>query len=160
MRKTLLLLTALLIAAVASAGGPQIVFENSETNSKTFQISSIGRINFLSEALEVTDNLGDILYTVPYSEIIRIKVDFEGSSSVAVPVAPEVSMLKVFPSPAADVVTVSGLDVGSDFRLYRSDGSLVGNVKGYSGEAIDVSSLAPGVYIIAAEAGSVKFFKK
>lgn len=60
-----------------------------------------------------------------------------------------VADLRVYPNPAADYVTVEGAEV-SELAAYSLGGALMGKA---AGNRLDVSSYAPGLYILKVNAG-------
>jgi len=75
---------------------------------------------------------------------------------------PAIQNIKVFPSPAVDFVTVSGLSGNETLRFYNMNGQLVITCK-TSGitETVPVSQLPSGVYLLKTSNGqTVKWMKK
>ncbi|MGQ2985434.1 T9SS type A sorting domain-containing protein [Flavobacterium sp.] len=68
--------------------------------------------------------------------------------------------LSVYPNPASDMVTISGLADNTPVSIYTVTGQKVKDVMGSSDTRIDVSSLASGAYFVKTPVGTVKVIKK
>ncbi len=68
--------------------------------------------------------------------------------------------ISVYPVPAGDEISISGLTRPADFKIFATDGKLV-KVGNYTpGKALNISELVPGNYILAFGDGNYKFIKK
>ncbi|QFG52866.1 M1 family aminopeptidase [Chryseobacterium sp.] len=68
--------------------------------------------------------------------------------------------LSVYPVPAGNEISISGLTRPADFKIFATDGKLV-KVGSYTpGKALNISELVPGNYILAIGDGNYKFIKK
>lgn len=76
----------------------------------------------------------------------------------------QTSTLCIYPNPAADRLTVSGLDEGAVLQVLDIYGHLVITSKASRGGSLDVSALPTGTYLIRAtgdrEIGTAKFIKR
>ena len=69
-------------------------------------------------------------------------------------------ILKVFPNPAKDVLTLEGAEPGEMVMIYSTTGALVKSIKlANSTTQITVSDLAKGIYFIQTKSSTIKFIK-
>lgn len=69
--------------------------------------------------------------------------------------SPENLNVSLYPNPAADVITISGLEKESTVRVYSAIGALVlEQTLTANSNSLDVSSLPNGVYVVAVQADS------
>ena len=69
-------------------------------------------------------------------------------------------VIRVYPNPAADKVMVSGLEDGTIVSLYNISGQKLMDIAANGDTAIDISSLAKGMYFLNTAKGSAKIIKK
>ena len=76
----------------------------------------------------------------------------------------QTSTLCIYPNPAADRLTVSGLGGEATLQILDVYGRVIGTVKATRGCTIDVSALSPGTYLICTTGersiGTAKFIKR
>jgi hypothetical protein len=70
----------------------------------------------------------------------------------------KIEPISIYPVPAKDVLHVTGLTVAKEIRIVDITGKAIG-VSRVSKDAIDVSSLAKGIYILSIDGRAVKFTK-
>ena len=70
------------------------------------------------------------------------------------------NMIKVYPNPASDKVTVVGLPEGTVVSLHTISGQKLMEVVANGDTAIDISSLAKGMYFLNTAKGSAKIIKE
>lgn len=86
---------------------------------------------------------------------------FNASSSIEENISNEAQNVTVYPNPATDIIYVNtGFEGAAKVQIYSLDGSLVLSTQiSASGEAIDVSRLSSGLYIIKVNNQVSKFRK-
>lgn len=123
-------------------------------------LSSIGRIEFTDNNVTVVDNTEEHnnLFSCPITDAKKILFNNEGSSGTAiVPTKDESSIvIKAFPNPAAEYVTVTGLVDGETIRLFDLQGKAV---KQTVETTVSLAGLPAGVYILQAGQDVVKIIK-
>ena len=76
----------------------------------------------------------------------------------------QTATLRIYPNPAADHLTVSGLDEDAALQILDIYGRIVSTVKATRGCTFDVSTLSPGTYLIRTigerSLGTAKFIKR
>lgn len=90
------------------------------------------------------------------------KLYFDAAVSVVDQSSSGTSTLTVFPNPAGDRITVSGIaPAGGKLNIYRIDGAMVISRDVSSGqEVLEIGSLSSGLYVISVTGMTVKFVKK
>jgi hypothetical protein len=68
--------------------------------------------------------------------------------------------LNIYPNPSSNTFSVSGLKTASKLSVYSISGKEVISVSGYSGGAINVSSLTSGIYLVSIESENSKEVKR
>ncbi len=68
--------------------------------------------------------------------------------------------MKVYPVPAQDYLSISGIPSNSGYEIYSVDGRLLKKGSSNADEKISVREFVPGVYFIKIEGKSFKFTKK
>lgn len=156
----ILLLPAAAIALALPMRGadPRLIFDSGDTESSyVVKVSDIQRISFAPDGLDLTGANGVMHFS--YATLTRVGVDYEGTTTPTVSVA-EIAVsgdMRVAPSPATDVITVTGAEGPLD--IFSSGGTHVWNTLHYSGAPIDVNALPSGVYIVKSNNKTAKFFK-
>ncbi|MDD6209704.1 MAG: T9SS type A sorting domain-containing protein [Bacteroidales bacterium] len=69
------------------------------------------------------------------------------------------STFSLYPNPAGETIYISGATGGNAY-IFNAAGQQVQSISSYQGGAINISSLAPGVYTIVYERQSIPFIKK
>ncbi len=122
-------------------------------------LSTIGRIEFADDNVTVVDNTKDhnILFSCPIANAKKLLFNNDGSSAAIVPTKDESSVLiKAFPNPAAEYVTVTGLAEGETIRLFDLQGKAV---KQTAETTVSLTGLPAGVYFLQAGQEVVKIIK-
>lgn len=163
MRKKRILIPALASVAAAftaMAAGPQLVFEPKEGGSDIHKISEVSRVTFTAGGLEVANVAYQSPVSYPYAELAKVVFDYAGVAGISKLVAIDEPGIKVYPSPAVESISVTGIgDTSCRLSIYATDGKCVDVIDGYTGGSVDISGLAPGVYIVNAGQATAKFFK-
>ena len=69
--------------------------------------------------------------------------------------------INVFPVPAGDVLTVSGLPAGTTLRMFAADGRLVLTKRSIATtHQVQVAGLASGAYVLRIDAGERAMYKR
>lgn len=123
-------ITGLLAGAKITFTDDNLVFTTA-SSSTTFHISDLQKITFDSSSSSINNN----------------------SSSPS---------LSIYPNPATDYIQVSGLSSeGNLVQIYRIDGALMKAQTATSSETtIEITSFAPGIYIVRANGQTLKFVKR
>jgi len=64
--------------------------------------------------------------------------------------------LQVFPNPAREEVQLRGVE-GTTLSICTPEGKVMRNVQGYRGEALDIRSFPPGIYLVRVQQGGTVF---
>ena len=117
-----------------------------ERSSDAFTWREIGSVEKDGQ-LQLTYVDDDPLTGINYYRIKAVSVSAEEKYSNAISVNFDMaSEISIYPSPAFDMLYISGLEIGI-FRIYDAVGSTVANGV-LNGKVVDVSSLLQGVYFI------------
>lgn len=94
--------------------------------------------------------------TDTYRQPLNMRIGV-GTSRISTVKAPSVS---VYPNPATEWISVSGLNMSADASIHSAGGALMGNYRVAEGERIDVCSFPAGVYMVKLPAETLRFVKK
>ena len=72
----------------------------------------------------------------------------------------DVTALKAYPNPANDIIHLEGLEANSEVQFYNSLGMLVKTVTANADEEVNISDLAPGMYMIRSGKQTLRFVKE
>lgn len=160
MRTTILAIMLTGSLPLCLAGDPQIVISQTNGTEHIVKIKETGHMSFQPEAIHFYSATGEGPDIFNYKEIEKISIDHDGTVTGVNQISAETTVLRAFPSPATDFITVSGTgDEPVTLRIYNTAGECMVDIARYSGEKIDVSSMPSGLYLVNAGAGSTKFFK-
>ena len=81
----------------------------------------------------------------------------DAQTAVEDAVAPSKPVLKVYPNPAKDEITVEGAN--DDILIFSANGGLLSTTKAADRAVINVSSLADGVYILRSGKSAARIIK-
>ena len=147
----------LLAAGLAKAQtGVTITYYTGTT--QTFSIETNGKLYFENEALYLKSNNTATPTVIPVS-IIQ-KITFSNTLGVTT-FGQNENNLTLYPNPASDLVKIGA--IGNDaieVKMYTLTGQLVQQGKYFPNEAIDISVLSGGIYLIQANGVTFKFVKK
>ena len=154
MKKAILFLSLLLAMQMVSAS--ILVVEALDGTMQVYDMGVVSKLDFTtSGSLKVvkTDNSEDVK-----SISATRKVVFSTENVSAVSEADsKASVLKVYPNPAKNEITVEGAN--ADILIFSANGGLVSTTKAADKAVINVSSLADGVYILRSGDSSVRIIK-
>ncbi|MDE6360986.1 MAG: T9SS type A sorting domain-containing protein [Muribaculaceae bacterium] len=161
LQSRLLSLAVLALASAKATGGePQLVFIDSNDENKVVRLADVSRVTFGTEGLTVTT---DTDRELPYTSLKRMVFDHDGSynqSSVTVASA-DLRQGNLIIDNAAQTLAVAGAEEETtSLEIYTTTGRTVLAVKNYHSEAVDISALPSGVYIVRTDLYSAKFIKK
>ena len=89
--------------------------------------------------------------------MIKAVLPYEGTEDVEEYF--ENNNIEVYPNPASSQIYLTGISEGENVEIYNITGSLVANFN-YNGDAVDIASYAPGLYVIRSKGQCVKFVKE
>ncbi|MBR6756923.1 MAG: T9SS type A sorting domain-containing protein [Bacteroidaceae bacterium] len=150
----------LLIAMPCSRAEKHISIEMSDAAAAPAEvdISKISKIRFDATAFNVEFRDATASDAYNYTQVKRITFK---NGPAALGEVDVMQPLVVMPNPVQDnLYLVGGNDLhGTDVNVYSVIGMHVMKVAGWNGDAIDVSHLAPGVYVINIQSTTLKFVK-
>lgn len=158
-RQTTSLLTAGVIAAataLSASAEMSVRVQDAVGNDVTAPLKLSTRISFGQAAIEIA-NEGTATLSIPYADALSIS--FVTPSSVA-PVLAD-SGLRLKHNPVGDQLELTGYaGAPSAMSISSLSGLRMMSLANWTGEAIDVSSLAPGIYILNIDSKTIKFIKQ
>ena len=101
-----------------------------------------------------TDNSEDVK---SISATRKVAFSVEDVSATAITESSKISVLRVYPNPAKNEITVEGAN--ADILIFSANGGLVSTTKAADKAVINVSSLADGVYILRSGDTSARIIK-
>ncbi|MGQ1787602.1 carbohydrate binding domain-containing protein [Saccharicrinis sp. GN24d3] len=122
-------------------------YANAVVNIKVDSVLTKGAYSLYSDIRPIDGLESDIIYT----ESISLN-DVSVRSTKA-------ETLKVYPSPASNLLHINGIQVGTQYNIYDMKGILVDS-EPYNGEPILISDLKPGMYIIGINERKGRFVKR
>lgn len=162
MMKAKYIITALAIAAAGFGASADLTLAGYNADGKVVKsckVTDTMYLRFTNDGVDVYD--GDA--TAPFAtfwhnSLQYFKLMYDGAG-VETPV--QESALRLVENPVADVLTVTGHD-GTPARLaiLSLNGSVALQISQWQGETVNVSSLAPGLYILKIDNTTFKFIKK
>ena len=154
MKKAILIISSLLAMQMASA--QSLVVEALDGTTQVYDMAVVSKLDFTtSGSLKVvkTDKSED-LKTISATR----KVVFSAENVSAVSEAESsASVLKVYPNPAKNEITVEGAN--ADILIFSANGGLVSTTKAADKAVINVSSLADGVYVLRSGKSAARIIK-
>lgn len=161
LQSRLLSLAVLTLACAKATGGePQLVFIDGNDENKVVRLADVSRVTFGTKGLTVTT---DTDREFPYTSLKRMVFDHDGShnqSSVTVASA-DLRQGNLIIDNAAQTLAVAGAeDETTSLEIYTTTGRTALAVKDYHSEAVDISALPSGVYIVRTNLYSAKFIIK
>ena len=138
------------------ASAQSLVVEALDGTTQVYDMAVVSKLDFTtSGSLKVvkTDKSEDVK-----SISATRKVVFSTENVSAVSEADsKASVLKVYPNPAKNEITVEGAN--DDILIFSANGSLVSTTKAADKAVINVSSLADGVYVLRSGDSSARIIK-
>lgn len=154
----LLMAGALAIAGTTSLQAEKTVKVTApDGTADSMPLTTGTRISFVATGIDVA-NPGETTVSIPYSGIQSIS--FENTDvSAAGPVNADVVRLRH--NPVESLLEFTGHD-GRPARLSitSTGGARMLSLRAWKGEAVDVSSLTPGIYLLTIDNKTIKFIKK
>ena len=151
----------LLVFAILSVGNTvkaqqteiQAVITRHNGNEQIYQLNENDRISFPNdETLVITQNGTDI--QIPISEIRKITFD-----EVLATAENEAKNIGIFPNPADNSFTISGINGFQQMNIYSFDGKLVKREIIDCGQSIDITGLPQGLYYVNINKQNFKLIK-
>ena len=151
----------LLVFAILSVGDTvkaqqteiQAVITRHNGDEQIYQLNENDRISFPNdETLVITQNGTDI--QIPISEIRKITFD-----EVLATAENEAKNIGIFPNPASNSFTVSGINGFQQMNIYSFDGKLVKREIIDCGQSIDITGLPQGLYYVNINKQNFKLIK-
>lgn len=152
-RKTFLLLLTLMLTTAASAQ-TRLVLTTNDGSEHHYAIEQSGGIYFSDTEIEVRENLGNGANDT-YSLADVKKLAFEHPTGIEASASTEI---RLYPNPAHHTLRVDGLTGNETARIYDLMGRLVAESKQAS--SIDISRLAPGMYVVRIDERTMRFIKQ
>ena len=155
--RKLILIVILLTAGLTTAQtGVTVTYYTGTTQN--FSIETNGKLYFENEELYLKSNSTTTPTVIPVS-IIQ-KITFSNTLSVTT-FGQNENNLTLYPNPASDLIKIgaNSNDV-MEVKMYTLTGQLVQQGKYFPNEAIDISALSGGIYLIQANGVTFKFVKK
>lgn len=158
LKLTILLITGFLFAVSTGLKSQVLVVQMIDGTENPEEISAIQNLSFAASELIVSLTNGT---TNPYGLSEIQKLYFTTSTFTEENPADDFRTISVFPNPAVETLTISGIDeAGSPLLIIRPDGKVMVSKPGVSGRiTLDVSRFAPGMYFILVNGTSSKFIK-
>jgi Secretion system C-terminal sorting domain len=155
--RKLILIVILLTAGLTTAQtGVTVTYYTGTTQN--FSIETNGKLYFENEELYLKSNSTTTPTVIPVS-IIQ-KITFSNTLGVTT-FGQNENNLTLYPNPASDLIKIgaNSNDV-MEVKMYTLTGQLVQQGKYFPNEAIDISELSGGIYLIQANGVTFKFVKK
>ena len=131
-----------------------VVFLNDGTE-QTYNLSEADRLYFEDNTkLVIEEGLTKSPVTIPLADIRKITCsETEGTTE-----NPDLD-LGIFPNPVHDVLTFRNLQGKQSISLYALDGRLIKSFEAYGNQAVDVSDLPMGLYLVKTQTRTLKMIK-
>ena len=155
MKKAILIISSLLAMQIASASS--LVVEALDGTTQVYDMAAVSKLDFTtSGSLKVlkTDGTAD---TKAISTTRKVVFSAEDAPATAIAENSSASVLKVYPNPAKNEITVEG--ASDDILIFSANGGLVSSTKAADKAVINVSSLADGVYVLRSGKSAVRIIK-
>ena len=150
----LLILSSLLVIQTLSA--QSLIVEALDGTTQVYDMAVVSKLDFTtSGSLKVvkTDGTAD---TKAISKTRKVVFSTENVSAVS-DADSKASVLKVYPNPAKNEITVEGAE--NDILIFSANGNLVSTTKAADKTVINVSSLADGVYVLRSGDSAARIIK-
>ncbi|MBR0497823.1 MAG: T9SS type A sorting domain-containing protein [Paludibacteraceae bacterium] len=155
MKKAILIISSLLAMQIASASS--LVVEALDGTTQVYDMAAVSKLDFTtSGSLKVvkTDKSEDVK---SISATRKVVFSAEDAPATAIAENSSASVLKVYPNPAKNEITVEG--ASDDILIFSANGGLVSSTKAADKAVVNVSSLADGVYILRSGKSAARIIK-
>lgn len=156
--KKRILLMSLVVILFWHSNAQQLVIETVNGNNITEFITKIDEMSFPNNNLEIikTDETSATL------NLLQIKKLYFNTITSVNEISINPGLIKVFPNPAEDYITISNLsNEKAKYSIFSIYGSIVLQSSIYSSEStIDISTLHKGVYFLQISGQTIKFIKQ
>lgn len=127
--------------------------------TQDYTIETTGKLYFSGSSLLVKTTSSANNVSIP-TNIIR-KITFTSTSLATQEIGQNKSKIRLYPNPSSDFVKISSdKKEKMNVKIYSSTGSLVLKGVFQPDEEINVSTLAPGFYLVQADQTTLKMIKK
>lgn len=123
-----------------------------------FNVAETGKLYFSGENLVILQHETASEVTLPTS-IIR-KITFAEYTLATASVGENKGSLKLYPNPASDYVTISGLKQKSLLKIYALSGQMVLSQTYIPDSQLDVGRLKSGIYLVQIDNVTFKLIRK
>lgn len=146
--------------ALAFAASAQTSFTlNSGSGSQELTIDETGGIYFDGENLTVKPSVGSEPSAAVLLSDMR-SIAFSSNNGISTPDASIIAFV-LYPNPATDVITIrTSSDKTQETAIYSISGKRVMRLSCKDGDAIDISSLGRGIYVVRHGDTITKFIKR
>lgn len=155
MKKAILIISSLLAMQIASASS--LVVEALDGTTQVYDMAAVSKLDFTtSGSLKVvkTDKTEDVK---SISATRKVVFSAEDAPATAIAENSSASVLKVYPNPAKNEITVEG--ASDDILIFSANGGLVSSTKAADKAVVNVSSLADGVYVLRSGKSAARIIK-
>jgi len=154
----ILFMLGFLFIQMAGIKAQSLIIEMKDGTQVDEQISSIRKLSFTINDLLVSLKNGAI---DPYGLSTIQKLSFDESTAVVEKLLVKKSKLFLYPNPAIEFLTISGMSTGFGIiAVYKPDGQLMLSETVSSDQAtINITGLNPGLYFVLAKGRTSKFVK-
>ena len=130
------------------------VITKTDGSEQVYELSESDRISFPSdEILVITQNGSDI--QIPIAEIRKVTFD-----EILANAETAAKNIGIFPNPANNSFTVSGINEVQQLKIYSIDGRLVKQEAVSCSQSIDISELPQGLYYVNINKLNFKLIKQ
>ena len=139
------------------ASASSLVVEALDGTTQVYDMAAVSKLDFTtSGSLKVvkTDKTEDVK---SISATRKVVFSAEDAPATAIAENSSASVLKVYPNPAKNEITVEG--ASDDILIFSANGGLVSSMKAADKAVINVSSLADGVYVLRSGKSAARIIK-
>lgn len=157
-RKAFLLLFVLFAFISYAQTGLNVTYYDGSIQN--FNIASSGKLYFSGSNILIQQESSSTATSLPVN-IIK-KITFTTYALTVQENSSNSSKLVLYPNPSSDFIVIKSSKSGEKFniKIYSVSGQLIKSGNYISGEAIDVSTLTSGIYIVKANNSTFKLIKK
>jgi hypothetical protein len=146
-------LVGIAFQANAQSADVTLVVTTTDGMEQTYQLTEESQLYFENGEILVIED-GNSTITLPLSQIHKIVcAEVTGTSEHIL------SKLQLFPNPSRNSFLIFNLTGSHHASIYSLDGRLVKSFEAVEGQLIDISELAPGMYLLHIENQTFKIMK-